>query len=114
MKVTRLSEAAHYVAPNHHDVRSMRLQGFDTDSPESFWTGLTHFLPGGGAGPDASALEKVYVVIAGSITVRTQGSEVVLGHLDSCCIPANEVREVINTSNEVASMLVVMPYAAKV
>jgi quercetin dioxygenase-like cupin family protein len=110
MKVTRFDDAAPYVAPNHSDVRALRLQGFAAGGPEKFWTGLSHFLPGGSAGPDASPLEKVYVVLAGEVTVKAGDEEVVLRPLDSCCIPGNEVREVKNNSNSVASMLVVMPY----
>lgn len=111
MKVTRFADATPYVAPLHHDVRSLRLQGFDAQGPQRFWTGLTHLLPGGGAGPDASPLEKVYVVLAGAVTVRAGGREEVLGVWDSCCIPAHETREVLNQGNQIASMLVVMPYA---
>ncbi len=110
MKVNRLADALPYVAPNHFDMRSLRLQGFEPGGPETFWTGLSHFLPGGGAGPDASPLEKVYVVLAGELTVKVGDEEVVLGPMDSCCIPGNEMREVRNHGNHVASMLVVMPY----
>ncbi len=110
MKVTRFADAKPYVAPNHHDVVALRLQGFEADGPENFWAGLSHFLPGGGAGPDSSPLEKVYVLLSGELTVRAAGQEIVLGPMDSCCIPGGEEREVRNTSNHVASMLVVMPY----
>jgi len=113
MHVTRFGEAPPYEAPNHHDMRALRLQGFAPGGPEHFWVGLSHFLPGGGAGPDHSPLEKVYVVLAGAVTVRTPAAEVVLGTLDSCCIGAGETREVHNHGNEVATMLVVMPYPAK-
>lgn len=110
MKLTRFAEARPYEAPNHRDMRALRLQGFMDGGPQNFMVGLSHFLPGGGAGPDSSQLEKVYVVLNGAVTVRTPDAEVVLGPLDSCCIPAGEVREVKNHGNEVASMLVVMPY----
>lgn len=110
MKLTRFADAKPYVAPNHYEMRSLRLQGFEAGGPEKFWTGLSHFLPGGGAGPDASPLEKVYVVLAGELLVKTAGQEVVLGVMDSCCIPGGEVREVKNNGNAVATMLVVMPY----
>ncbi len=110
MKVTRFVEAPPYEAPNHRDVRSLRLQGFAPGGPEGFWVGLSHYLPGGGAGPDASPLEKVYVVLAGSLTVTTPDAEVVLGPMDSCSIPGGEMREVVNRGNDVATMLVVMPY----
>lgn len=110
MKVTRFEDAKPYVAPNHFEMRSLRLQGFEAGGPETFWTGLSHFLPGGGAGPDASPLEKVYVVLAGELTVRAGDEEVVLRVMDSCCIPGHQPREIRNNSNNVASMLVVMPY----
>lgn len=110
MKITRFGEARPYQAPNHFDMRSLRLQGFEEGGPERFWVGASHFLPGGGAGPDASPLEKVYVVLSGALTVKTPAMEAVLGPMDSCCIPGNETRSVHNHGNEVATMLVVMPY----
>ncbi len=110
MRVKRFVDAQPYEAPNHHGMRSLRLQGFEADGPKASWVGLSHFLPGGGAGPDSSALEKVYVVLAGSLTVRAGGDEVVLGPLDSCTIAPGETREVRNHGNEVATMIVVMPY----
>ena len=113
MKVTRFNEAPVYVAPNHFDMRSLRLQGFEPGGPENFWTGLSHFLPGGGAGPDSSPLEKVYVMLAGELTVTVGGTDTVLRAMDSCCIPGGEVRAVRNHGNDVATMLVVMPYPTK-
>jgi quercetin dioxygenase-like cupin family protein len=110
MLVKRLADAQAYQAPNHYDMRSLRLQGFEPGGPTQSWVGLSHFLPGGGAGPDSSPLEKVYVVLAGTLTVRAGGREATLGPLDSCCIPGGETREVKNLGNEVATMVVVMPY----
>ena len=68
--------------------------------------GLSHFLPGGGAGPDASPTEKVYTVLSGELTVIVGGKETVLKPLDSCFIGPNENREIINRGNEVVTMLV--------
>lgn len=110
MHVKRLVDAQPYQAPNHYEMRSLRLQGFEPGGPTTSWVGLSHFLPGGGAGPDASPLEKVYVVLAGELTVRVGSEAVTLGPLDSCCIPGGETREVKNLSNSVVTMLVVMPY----
>jgi len=110
MLVKRFADAQPYQAPNHYDMRSLRLQGFEPGGPTKSWVGLSHFLPGGGAGPDASPLEKVYVVLAGRLAVRAASQDVTLGPLDSCCIPGGETREVKNLGNEVATMLVVMPY----
>ena len=39
--------------------------------------GISHFLPGGGAGPDASPPEKIYYVLAGELTVIVGGKETV-------------------------------------
>ena len=110
MKVTRFADAKPYEAPNHYEMRSLRLQGFEPGGPEKFWTGVSHFLPGGGAGPDSSPLEKVYVVTAGELTIKVGDVETVLRKMDSCTIAAGEVREVKNNRNDVATMLVVMPY----
>jgi len=110
MLVKRFADAKPYEAPNHFGMRALRLQGFEEGGPEGFWTGLSHFLPGGGAGPDGSPLEKVYVVLAGRVTVRAERQEAVLGPMDSCCIGPDAVREVKNEGNDVATMLVVMPY----
>ncbi|MDR3515859.1 MAG: cupin domain-containing protein [Azospirillaceae bacterium] len=110
MKIRRINEAPVYEAPNHYAMRSLRLQGFDPEGPTKFWTGLSHFLPGGGAGPDSSPLEKVYVILAGEMTVKCDGLETVLHPLDSCFIGPDEEREIVNHTNSVTTMLVVMPY----
>jgi hypothetical protein len=67
-------------------------------------------LPGGGARPDPSPFEKVYVCLVGSVTVIINGVEFVLSPMDSCTVAHNEVREVVNHQNNVATTLVVMPY----
>ena len=114
MHIKRIAEAQPYQAPNHYDMRSLRLQGFEPDGPTQSWVGLSHFLPGGGAGPDSSPLEKVYVVIEGTVTVTTDDGHVDLGPLDSCLLSAGERRSIINNTNRPASMLVVMPYPEQV
>ena len=110
MFVKRFADAKPYSAPNHRDVRSLRLQGFEAGGPTHQWVGLSHFLPGGGAGPDSTPIEKVYVILSGQMTVIVNGQETVLGRLDSCTVPAGEVREIVNRGNEICTMLVVMPY----
>ena len=105
MQVKRFAEAKAYDAPNHRHCTPLRLIGAD-DGAKALVVGLSHFLPGGGAGPDASPTEKVYTVIAGEVTVIVGGKETVLKPLDSCYIGPNESREIINRSNAVASMLV--------
>jgi mannose-6-phosphate isomerase-like protein (cupin superfamily) len=110
MHVKRFSEAKPYEAPNHRAVVGLRLQGFEPDGPKNQWVGLSQFLPGGGAGPDSTPFEKVYVVLEGEMTVVVDGKETVLRKYDSCTIPANEVRTIENRLNSVCAMLVVIPY----
>lgn len=110
MLVKRFQEARPYDAPNHRGVVGLRLQGFEAGGPTTSWVGYSQFLPGGGAGPDASPLEKTYVVIEGEMTVIVGGKEVVLGPMDSCTIAGGEEREIVNRSNHVCKMIVSMPY----
>jgi len=105
MQLKRFADAKAYEAPNHRNYSSLRLIGPD-DGASKFVVGLSHFLPGGGAGPDASPTEKVYTILSGELTVIVGGKETVLKPLDSCFIGANESREIINRGNEVVTMIV--------
>ena len=106
MQVKRFADAKSYEAPNHRGYSSLRLFGLDAGGPKQFTVGVSHFLPGGGAGPDASPTEKVYYVLAGELTLIAGGSETVLKANDSCFIGPNERREIVNRSNDVVTMLV--------
>ncbi len=110
MQVTRLGEAKPYQAPKHFDCTALRLQGWEASATQGFWVGLSHFLPGGGCEPDATPLEKVYVVVDGEVTVVTDEGEATLEPYDSCYLAPNESRSIENRTNRPASMLVVMPY----
>jgi quercetin dioxygenase-like cupin family protein len=110
MHIKRFAEAKPYEAPNHRGVVGLRLQGFEPGGPVNQWIGLSQFLPGGGAGPDSTPFEKVYVVLEGEITVIAAGQETLLGKYDSCTIAPGEVREIANRGNHVCAMLVVIPY----
>jgi quercetin dioxygenase-like cupin family protein len=108
MQVKRFNEAKPYVAPNHRDCTALRLFGAEAGGTKTLIVGLSHFLPGGGAGPDASPPEKVYFVLSGELTVIVDGKETVLRKHDSCVIGPNERREIVNRSNEVCTILVAM------
>lgn len=113
MLVKRFEDAETYEAPNHWGVVGLRLQGFEEGGPTNQWVGFSQFLPGGGAGPDATPFEKVYVVLEGEMTVITGGKETTLGRYDSCTIAPGEERKIENRSNHVCKMLVVIPYPDK-
>ncbi|MEO9526101.1 cupin domain-containing protein [Roseibium sp.] len=110
MHVKRFEDAKPYDAPNHREMVGLRLQGFEPGGPENQWVGLSQFLPGGGAGPDSTPFEKVYVVLDGEMTVETGGQETVLRKYDSCTIAPDEVRTIENRTNHICTMLVVLPY----
>ena len=110
MHLKRFADARPYEAPNHFNVTGLRLQGFEDNGPANQWVGLSHFLPGGGAGPDSTPFEKVYIVLEGEMTVIIEGEETVLGKYDSCTIPPGEVRTIENRRNDICTMLVVIPY----
>ncbi len=108
MKVTRKNEPECMVPPMHYDMKSLKLQGTD-----SFSLGLSHFLPGGGAEFGIPPVNIVYYVLEGEITVKTQEETVVLKAGDSVHINVGEGRSVENTSNAVASMLVITDFPKK-
>ena len=108
MLVKRFQDANPYEAPNHRGVVGLRLQGFEVGGPQNQWVAFSQFLPGGGAGPDSTPFEKVYVVLDGEMTVIIAGEETTLRAMDSCTIGPNEVREIINRSNEVCTIVVAM------
>ena len=111
MQITRFADARRYDAPKHFDMRSLRMQGFDLTASKFAWVGLSHFLPQGGAEMDTGPLEKIYVVLAGEVTIELgDGTVHVLKPLDSCHIPGGEARLIRNRGNAIATMLVVMPH----
>ena len=111
MEITRFAEARRYDAPKHYDMRGLRLQGFEASAARFAWTGLSQFLPGGGAEMDTSALEKIYVVLDGEVTIELgDGTTHALHRFDSCFIPGGEARAIRNEGNLTAIMLVIMPY----
>ena len=108
MHVKRFADAKPYEAPNHRGCASLRLFGAEAGGTQGLIVGYSHFLPGGGAGPDASPPEKVYFVLEGELTVIIDGKETVLKKHNSCVIEPNENREIINRGNEVCTILVAM------
>jgi len=113
MDVTRIGDAKPYEAAKHWDMAALRLQGLEASPTKKVTLGLSYFLPGGGAEKSASPLERVYVVVDGEVTVTVGGKETKLGPLDSCHIPPGEERAIVNKTNRVATMLVVMPAPEK-
>jgi glyoxylate utilization-related uncharacterized protein len=110
MKKVTLQDVQPYQAPKHFEMTALRLHGKEETGAQRFWMGLSHFLPGGGAEMDATPLEKIYFVLEGEVTVKTDTDEVTLAPWESVYLPPNEAREIINKTNKPASMLVVINY----
>jgi quercetin dioxygenase-like cupin family protein len=110
MQIVRGDAAAPYCPPKHTDVRAYRLQGGAATDAQFCWVGLSFYAPGGRADMDAGPQEKIYVVLAGELTVELgSGEQFVLGLHDSCLIAAHESRAVRNESAAEATLLVITP-----
>jgi uncharacterized cupin superfamily protein len=115
MHVTRIAEAPAYQAPNHFDMRCLRLQGREAGPAEQLWLGMSIIAPGGHTSLDASPMEKHYLVLEGELTLVGQlgdGAleEARLGPLDSCRFAPGEKRQLVNRSTREARVLLAMPF----
>jgi mannose-6-phosphate isomerase-like protein (cupin superfamily) len=111
MNVTRLADAPAYCPENHFDMRCLRLQGHEAGPTDTLWLGLSQLLPGGRTTLEAAVVEKLYVVLEGSVTVSNGDEEVTLEPWDSCRIAPGEKRRLENRTNRPASILLAMPLA---
>lgn len=109
MKVINVNEAKPYSPPLHNAMVALKLCDAQLTGAEQFWAGLSHFLPGGGAqwAYEDSPTEKLYVVLEGEITIKTNTETRIIKKGDAVFLAPYEGREVINHTNYPASMLVV-------
>jgi mannose-6-phosphate isomerase-like protein (cupin superfamily) len=112
MHVVRFAEAPGYTAPGHHHMTMARLQGREAGPSSDLWIGVSMIAPGGGTTLSASAQEKMYVILDGTLHISDGESEVVLGKWDSCRIAAGEDRRLANRMNSPVTVLLVMPLSA--
>jgi uncharacterized cupin superfamily protein len=110
MNVTRVYEAPAYNAPLHNGVCTMRLQGHEAGHTKRFWVGVSVYTPGGRAEKSPAREETVYVVLDGELVVTAEGTETVLGRLDSVHFAEGEVRSIENRSGRGALLLVAIAY----
>jgi hypothetical protein len=115
MHVTRFQQAPAYTAPGHFDMRCLRLQGKEAGPSVQMWMGMSIIEPGGRTELDPSAIEKLYFVARGELTVvgavdgQVQRSS--LGTFDSCRFAPGEARQLINDSDQQALVVLVMACA---
>ena len=114
MNVTRFASAPEYFPPRHDGMRCVRLQGHEAGASDTVWIGMSQIEPGGGTSLDASPVEKLYVVLEGTVTVITDTAEVDLNCYDSCRLAPSEPRQLVNRTDRPTSILLVMPYVQSV
>jgi mannose-6-phosphate isomerase-like protein (cupin superfamily) len=112
MKKVSLSQVKPYAAAKHFNMTALRLQGKEESGIQKFWMGVSYFLPGGGAewAYEDNPNEKVYLVLDGELTVKNKSEEITLGPMDSLYLGPNEGREILNKTNKVVTMVVVINY----
>lgn len=112
MKKVEIKNVSPYSAPLHFDMKAMKLHGTEETGATKFWMGMSYFLPGGGAewAYDESPTEKIYFVLDGEIVVTSKEGDFVLQKGDSIFIGPNEGRSMLNKTNQVATVLVVISY----
>jgi len=115
MHVTRFDTAPPYDAPNHFDMRCLRLQGKEAGPSTQMWMGMSQLLPGGHTTLDGSPIEKLYLVLEGELTVVGEldgvRQEELLRPYDSCRFAPGERRQLVNRSNRPAVVALVMANA---
>jgi hypothetical protein len=112
MHVVRFTEAPEYIAPGHHEMAMVRLQGREAGPSSELWIGVSVIGPGGGTTLSSSPQEKMYVVLDGTLHISNAGSEVALDRWDSCRIAAGEDRRLINRTAASVTVLLAMPLTA--
>ncbi len=108
MHVTRLAMAPEYQAPGHHGMHCLRIQGMEAGPSSAMWLAISTIAPGGGIAASVSPLEKIYVVLEGSIEMTSSEDCVTLERWDSCRIAPGADRALANRSAVPATILLAM------
>ncbi|HHU23423.1 MAG TPA: cupin domain-containing protein [Clostridiales bacterium] len=105
-KVVRKNEAYEYQAAGHFKVLTTRLHDPEDVNDGRITMGLSHFLPGGGTEFGSNALESIYYIVSGEMTLTTEDGETVLHAGDSFHCGPHTKKSVRNTGAESCQMLV--------
>lgn len=97
-----------YEAPMHHDVYGVLK--LTKEQTKTTILNYSYFLPNGGADMSSAPVDRIYVVMKGSITVRGKSDDEnhTLNRRDILYIAAGEEREVSVNNGETAEVLVVV------
>ena len=106
-RLHRFGDAAAFQPAGHTGVSPVRLTGAVPD--ESVSVVLSSYEPGAQAERSPVALDTVYLIRTGRLTVSLDDEQIELAPLDSLFLPAGCVRAVDNRTAEPASMFVIRP-----
>jgi quercetin dioxygenase-like cupin family protein len=106
-RLHRISDAVAFASEGHTGVSPVRLTG--TAPGESLSVVMSSYEPGAHADRSPVAVDTVYLVLTGCLTVSLDSEQIELTHLDSLFLPAGCVRAVGNLTSEPTSMLVIRP-----
>ncbi len=106
-RLHRFGDAAAFQPEGHSGVSPVRLIGTSTE--ESISVVLSTYEPGAHADLSPVAVDTVYTVYTGQLTITIDNEQIELSHLDSLFLPAGCVRAVDNLTAEPASMFVIRP-----
>ena len=106
-RLHRIGDATAFQPEGHTGVSPVRLTGTVPD--ESIGVVLSSYEPGAHAERSPVALDTVYLVLTGCLTVSLDDGQIELTRLDSLFLPAGCVRAVENRTAEPASMFVIRP-----
>jgi quercetin dioxygenase-like cupin family protein len=106
-RLHRIGDASAFAPEGHTGVSPVRLTGTAPDEPISVV--LSTYEPGAQAEMSPVALDTIYTVLTGCLTVSLDNEQVELNRLDSLFLPAGCVRAVENRTAEPASMFVIRP-----
>lgn len=107
MKLVKKESGESYEAKRHFNCWSIHKLNPGEDS-QRLNIGLSHFLPNGGAEMSASAMERAYFLINGSMLVKGKMEEYTLTPGDLLYIAAGEEREIQVVGADPATILVIM------
>ena len=107
IKVKR-SDGIPYDAPMHHDVYGVLK--LTKEQTKTTILNYSYFLPSGGADMSSAPVDRIYIVMKGSITVRSKDNSEnhILNRDDILYIAAGEEREILINNGETAEVLVIV------
>lgn len=106
-RVHRFADAVAFQPEGHAGVAPVRLTG--TAADESLNVVVSTYKPGAHAELSPVAIDTVYVLLTGQLTITIDDEPIELHYLDSLVLAAGCVRAVDNLTDQPASMFVIRP-----